>query len=149
MGIMATTLSTGLDYLAFPLSYGVKAFTGKTIGDYVTGNDRPPSRTGFVGNFVATAVDLAGPIALGMLNPVAGMVAMGAVVGTKALTGNSIGDYVTGNTDARRREAEAAGLMQEQAMVQQRMNSQQAGPAPMQSIPAPNIGASQAQMRAR
>lgn len=143
MGVIGTAINAGVDYITYPISYTVKAFTGKTFGDYVTGNQRPPSTNGFLKNLVSWGTDVVLPgVATFAMGPTAGIAAIGAVLGTKAVTGNSIGDYVTGNTDQNRREVELNHLEKDYIAVQQRMQSRQHSPAQAhgQHVDVPGVG---------
>ncbi len=115
-------VSYAVDIVTLPASLVVKGVTGKTIGDYVTGNDRPPSVNGFLGNLVSFGTDMI---------PVVRVPSML----TKAVTGNTIGDYVTGDTDADRtlaqNSAKEVAKINERATEREAENAQRAKLAPV------------------
>lgn len=125
-----------VDSITFPISYLTKFGSGgRTIGDMVTGTQRPPSTNGVAGNTASFVVDF---------------VTAPVTVFVKAFTGNSIGDYVTGNTNEKRQMAEDASLSQENQMVNQRIAAQEGmARGRSQSVSTQNIGAAQAAGRAR
>lgn len=149
MGIISRTVGAAVDITTFPLSYPNKVVTGKTFGDYVTGNQRPPSQAGMWKSMGAAAVDIGIPVAIGMVFPPAGIAAAAVVVGTKAITGNSIGDYVVGDTNASRQEAENTRIDNEYAQAQERAAARGQSPSLMQqsAVSAPSVGAQQGQMQ--
>jgi hypothetical protein len=125
-----------IDSFTFPVSYLTKFGSGgRTIGDMVTGTQRPPSTNGFMGNTASLVVDV---------------ITAPLTVFVKAFTGNSIGDYVTGNTDEKWQQAENASLAQENQMVGQRVAAQDGmARGRSQSVSTQNIGAAQAAGRSR
>src|SRR5687768_3989891 len=94
MGFGSSIVTLVVDVVTFPVSYIPKVFTGgKTLGDYVTGTERPPSQNSTIGNFGAFIIDvLTSPVSLPL----------------RAFTGNSIGDYVLGDTNEQRSTSQAA-----------------------------------------
>jgi hypothetical protein len=136
MSFLKSTGTFLVDSLTFPISYLTKFGSGgRTIGDMVTGTQRPPSTNGFMGNTASLLLDF-------VTFPVSTL--------TKAFTGNSIGDYVTGNTNEKRQMAEDASLSQENQMVNQRIAAQEGmSRGRSQSISTQNIGAAQAAGRSR
>jgi hypothetical protein len=145
--IVGGAVRGGVDYISYPISMGVEAITGKSIGDYISGNQRPPSQNGFMGGAMSFATNVLVPAALPLI-PVVGIpLALAypvANVASKAITGNSFGDYVTGNTDAARREADNKRIDSEYAQVQQRTMARQHGMGHAQEqVVAPSVGMQQ------
>jgi hypothetical protein len=108
MGFFSSVTTFVVDSVLFPISYIPKIMSGgQTLGDMLTGTERPPSHNSTLGNVGAFTVDLlTAPVSLPL----------------RMFTGNSIGDYVTGDSNETREKIIENKAARETLTTQQSMN---------------------------